>query len=181
MVGVIVVFPKLENAKYIKNILIRNGIDVTAVHTSGAQAILTAENMEEGLIICGYRFRDMMYDELREYLPESFEMLLITSKSHWEECDDSSIVKLAMPVKAFDLLQTAGMLLDTLERRKKKRRMRPKTRSEEDRKLIGKAKEILMQNHDMTEEEVHRYLQKKSMDSGTNLVEMSKMVLEMYR
>ena len=114
MVGVIVVFPKLENAKYIKNILIRNGIDVTAVHTSGAQAILTAENMEEGLIICGYRFRDMMYDELREYLPESFEMLLITSKSHWEECDDSSIVKLAMPVKAFDLLQTAGMLLDTL-------------------------------------------------------------------
>lgn len=89
--------------------------------------------------------------------------------------------KLAMPVKAFDLLQTAGMLLDTLERRKRKRRMRPKTRSEEDRKLIGKAKEILMQNHNMTEEEVHRYLQKKSMDSGTNLVEMSKMVLEMYR
>ena len=29
----------------------------------------------------------------------------------------------------------------------------------------------------MTEEEAHRYIQKCSMDSGTNMVEMAKMVL----
>ena len=33
-------------------------------------------------------------------------------------------------------------------------------------------------NH-MTEEEAHRYLQKTSMDSGTNLVETAQMVLSM--
>ena len=32
----------------------------------------------------------------------------------------------------------------------------------------------------MSEEEAHRYLQKTSMDSGTNLVEMSEMVLKMF-
>jgi AmiR/NasT family two-component response regulator len=31
----------------------------------------------------------------------------------------------------------------------------------------------------MTEEEAHRYLQKTSMDSGTNLVETAQMVLSM--
>lgn len=181
MVGVIVLFPKLENAKYIKNILVRNGIEVTAVHTSGAQAILTTDNLEEGLIICGYRFKDMMYDELKEYLPEGFEMLLIASQAHWQECDDSSIVKLAMPVKAFDLMQTVNMLLDTLERRKRKRKLKPRARSDEDKMAISRAKEILMENHGMTEEEAHRYLQKRSMDSGTNLAEMARMVLEMYQ
>lgn len=180
MVGVIVLFPKLENAKYIKNILVRNGIEVIAVHTSGAQAILTTENLEEGLIICGYRFKDMMYDELKEYLPDGFQMLLIASQTHWEECDDSDIVKLAMPIKAYDLMQTVNLLLESLERRRRKRKLKPKARSDEDRKIISRAKEILMENHDMTEEEAHRYLQKRSMDSGTNLVEMSRMVLDMY-
>ena len=180
LVGVIVLFPKLENAKYIKNILIRNGVDVIAVHTSAAQAILTTETMEEGLIICGYRFRDMMYNELRDYLPDSFEMLLVVSQAHWDECDDNRVVKMAMPIKAFDLMQTVQTLLDSLERRKRRRKQKPRVRSEPPKNPISRAKEILMESHDMSEEEAHRYLQKKSMDSGTNLVEMARMVLDMY-
>ena len=41
------------------------------------------------------------------------------------------------------------------------------------------AKELLMVRNHMTEEEAHRYLQKTSMDSGTNLVETAQMVLSM--
>ena len=37
--------------------------------------------------------------------------------------------------------------------------------------------ELLMERNRMTEEEAHRYIQKYSMDSGTNMVEMAKMVL----
>ncbi|MDO4556678.1 MAG: ANTAR domain-containing protein [Lachnospiraceae bacterium] len=180
MVSVVVLFPKLENAKYIRNILVRNGIEVTAVHTSGAQAILTTENMDEGLVICGYRFKDMMYGELREYLPDDFEMLLISSQTHWDECADSGVVRMMMPIKAFDLVETVNMMLESLERKRRKRRMKPKERSVKEKQLIRRAKEILMDNHGMTEEEAHRYLQKRSMDSGTNLVEMSQMVLDMY-
>ena len=32
----------------------------------------------------------------------------------------------------------------------------------------------------MTEEEAHRYLQKRSMDNGTNMVETSYMVLQVF-
>lgn len=43
--------------------------------------------------------------------------------------------------------------------------------------LIKKAKELLMERNNMSEGEAHRYLQKCSMDSGTNLVETAEMVL----
>ena len=42
---------------------------------------------------------------------------------------------------------------------------------------IRKAKELLMTRNNMSEEEAHRYLQKSSMDSGTNMVETAEMVL----
>ena len=39
MISVIVVFPKLEEAKSIKNLLVRNGIDVIAACSTGAQVM----------------------------------------------------------------------------------------------------------------------------------------------
>ena len=42
--------------------------------------------------------------------------------------------------------------------------------------MIDAAKKLLMDRNSMTEEEAHRYMQKCSMDSGTNLVETAEMV-----
>ena len=55
--------------------------------------------------------------------------------------------------------------------------MMPAARSDADRKLIEDAKALLIARNHMTEEEAHRYLQKSSMDSGTNLVETAQMLL----
>ena len=43
--------------------------------------------------------------------------------------------------------------------------------------MIRQAKELLMARNNMSEAEAHRYLQKSSMDSGTNMVETAQMVL----
>lgn len=67
MVNVIIVFPKIEEAKSIKNLLIRNGISVTKVCTTGAQAAQAADACDDGVIICGYKFLDMMYSDLENY------------------------------------------------------------------------------------------------------------------
>lgn len=53
----------------------------------------------------------------------------------------------------------------------------PPQRSDAGRKDILEAKQLLMERNHMTEEEAHRYLQKTSMDSGTNLVETAQMLL----
>lgn len=52
-------------------------------------------------------------------------------------------------------------------------------RSAEEDFVIQRAKEILMSRNHMTESEAHKYLQKCSMDSGTNVVETAQMVLSM--
>ena len=47
--------------------------------------------------------------------------------------------------------------------------------------LLKEAKGILMARNHLTEGEAHKYLQKCSMDSGTNLVETASMVLAMQK
>ena len=119
----------------------------------------------------------MMYSELREYLPDRFEMLLIASQGKWEEGLASGVMGLTMPIKAYDLMNTLQMMLQNMERRRRKRKKTIKSRTPEQEALIRKAKELLMARNNMTEEEAHRYLQKNSMDSGTNIVETAEMVL----
>lgn len=179
MFSIIVGFPKSEDALCIKNVLVRNGYNVSEPCTLGAQVISLANNLDEGIVVCGYRFSDMHYSELNNYLPKGFEMLMVASPEKLEYCQDN-IICLQMPIKMNDLLNTLQMMSYEYQRRKKKEKDKPKVRTEEEKALIQKAKRILMDRNNMTEEEAHRYLQKTSMDSGTNLVEMSEMVLKMF-
>lgn len=50
-------------------------------------------------------------------------------------------------------------------------------RSAEDQKIIEQAKYLLMNRKQMTEAEAHRYLQKKSMESGVRLVDLARQYL----
>lgn len=181
MENVIIVFPKAEDGKNIRNLLVRNGIDVDAVCTSGSQALEYANRLQEGIVICSYRFTDMYYTRLKEDLPPSFDMLLIASQSHWLEQGDDTVMKIGMPLKLFELLNTIHMMFEAQTRRRKKRRAFPKVRSEEENKIIKDAKTVLMDRNHMTEAEAHRYLQKCSMDSGNSIVETAGMVICLYR
>ena len=86
MTNIIVVLPKLEDAKKVKNLLVRNGFQVTGVCTTGAQAISQADGLHDGIVISSYKLVDMMYDQLQECLPNGFEMLLMASQSVINEC-----------------------------------------------------------------------------------------------
>lgn len=82
-----------------------------------------------------------------------------------------------MPIKVYDLMNTVEMMTRSMVQRRRKRRQEQKERSPGQQMLIKKAKELLMERNNMSEGEAHRYLQKCSMDSGTNLVETAEMVL----
>lgn len=178
MINIIVVFPKLEEAKGIKSLLSRHGYNVVAACATGAQAINIVDNMDEGIVVCGYKFPDMIYSELRDYMPSSFEMLLVTTQTKSDECTDNDIVCLVMPIKVNDLINTVEMLIQSIYRRKKKAKSIPRTRDESELKLIEEAKKVLIERNNMTEPEAHRYIQKTSMDSGNTMVETARMVLE---
>lgn len=179
MTNVIVLFPKIEDAKNIRNLLVRHGFHVTAVCVTGAQALSSANSLGDGILVCGYKYPDMLYTELASCLPPHFEILLMASQRVLSEGVGSGIMSVAMPLKVQDLLNTLEMMVANAERRRKKRKAMPKPRSEADQKILDEAKALLMDRNGMTEEEAHRYIQKCSMDSGTNLVETAGMVLSM--
>lgn len=181
MTSIIVVFPKVEEAKGIKNLLVRNGFSVTAVCITGAQALGYLDDLNDGIVVCGYKMPDMMYADLFDCMPKGFEMLLMASAHAINEGVRENIITLTMPLKVHDLINTVDMMVQSMERARKKKRLRPKERSEEEATLILEAKRVLMERNNMSEEEAHRYIQKCSMDSSTNMVETAQMVLSMMK
>lgn len=179
MADIIVAFPKLEDAKNLRKLLIRNGYDINLVCDSGAQIIHAANRLDGGVVICGYRFSDMHFSEVLEYLPRGFQMLLMASPGKLADRDTKDVVTLPMPIKVQDLLNTLEMMLVQYARWRKKQKKKTEGRSENDRRTILAAKELLMERNQMTEEEAHRYLQKVSMDSATNMVETAGMILDL--
>ncbi len=141
-----------------------------------------ADSLNDGIIICGYKLTDMIYSQLHENLPFGFEMLLMASQQIiGSGVIERDIMCLSMPLKVHDLINTVDMMSQGIERRRRKLRAKPKERNAEEVRLIKDAKEVLMNRNHMSEEEAHRYIQKCSMDSGTNLVETSQMVLTMMK
>ena len=177
MTSVIVVFPKIEDAKNIKNLLTKSGFHVLLACSTGAQALQQMDHLDGGVVVCGYKMADMIYSQLRDYMPPQFEMLLVASQNLWSECSSSNLVCLAMPIKVHELVNTLGMMVQAQERRRKKEKQKGKLRTPEEQAFILEAKRLLMERNNMTEEDAHRYIQKCSMDSGTNMVETAQMVL----
>lgn len=180
MVNIIVVFPKIEDAKGIRNLLVRHGFSVSGVCTTGAQALQCADLFQDGIVVCGYHVPDMFYRELHESLPEHMEMLLIASKRYWEGSKEEGIVYLPLPIKTNDLLNTVDMMAQALLRKKKKWKAQLKERSEEEKDVIEQAKRVLIERNHLSEAEAHRYIQKASMDAGTNMVETAQMILQLF-
>lgn len=181
MINIIVALPKIEDAKGIRGVLVKNGFQVTAVCSTGAQCLSHLRDLSDGIVICAYKMTDMIYMELHDCLPQGFDMLLVASQTVLNEyrCDD--IMCLAMPFKVHDLINTVDMMSQTIMRRRRKAKTGPRQRSIEETALLKEAKELLMNRNHMSEEEAHRYIQKCSMDSGTNMVETAQMVLTMMR
>ena len=178
MIDIIVVFPQMKDGQGIRNLLVRNGYRVGIACTSGAQAKTYMDNIDYGIVVCGYKFSDMMYSELFHDLGPTFEMLLVASRAKLEEGVSDGIVCVEMPLKSYDLLNTLEMRMQALERIRKKGRQKPKERNIAQKAIIDEAKKLLMNTRNMTEEEAHRFIQKSSMDSGTNMVETAQMVLQ---
>lgn len=180
MTNIIVAFSKPEDGKSIKNILMRSGFGVTAVCTSGAQTIAVLDGLSSGIVVSGYRLRDMIYSELKHCLPSNFEMLLVASPNKWSGQNVGNTVCLPLPLKVHDLVTTLGMMEEAQKKQRRRfSKQTPVKRSAEDQSVIDEAKRLLIERNRMTETEAHRYIQKCSMTSGCNLVETALMVISL--
>jgi AmiR/NasT family two-component response regulator len=172
---VVVVLPKLDDAKKIRKILISHGFSQVLACASASLALQEVSQHSHGLVISGYKLKDMYYLELAESLPKHFELVLLGSASAISE-SGAGILSLATPLKVYDLVNTVEMVLRQTEWKLRKDK-KPKKRTEREENYIRNAKFLLMERNHLTEEEAHRYIQKSSMDNATNMVETAQMIL----
>ncbi|MDO4804653.1 MAG: ANTAR domain-containing protein [Lachnospiraceae bacterium] len=180
MVNIIVVFRKIEDARNIRKVLVRNGFTVTAVCSTGLAAIELFDDFKNGIVVCGYQMTDMPYTEIYDNLPEDFQMLLMARESVLPMLRENDIVCLPMPARVRDLVETVSMMQRAIEANIRKKRSGAKSRSNEDKATIEDAKRLLMERNNMTEPEAHRYLQKTAMDTATSMAETAGMVLDLF-
>ena len=86
-----------------------------------------------------------------EDIPSYFEMLLLASGRVIAEAP-TSVLTVEMPMKVSDLVNTVDMMLSQIERRLKKEKKKPKTRSWKEQNYISNAKFLLMERNHLSEE-----------------------------
>ena len=175
---ILISMPRYEDAGHIQRIVSGSGIwEQSFICESGNEMLRCAEDRDVSIVICTKRLSDMGYEELSTYLPAHVNMVLLTKDAGLEPFS-SNIIKLLMPFKPDDLKDTLSMLLPGSFALGRKQKPKPKPqRSEEEKKLIEKAKLILMDRNGMTEPEAFRYIQKSSMDMGRTMTESAQMIL----
>lgn len=151
------------------------GFQADIACSTGAEVLRYAAKYEIDLILCGFKLRDMVGEELFSDLPNGTDMLMIAPQGELDCLENGQIRGLAAPVRRSALLE---QLTNILDEHAAKEKMAAKNRSLADKQVIQDAKQHLMTQHNMTEETAYRFIQKHSMNTGTKMVDMAKRILE---
>lgn len=175
MEKVILAFESEKTAARVRDILESSGVAGCLICHSAAEVKRLVNKQGVSVVVCGYKLRDETAEALCEDLPVTCSVLVLAMQNLLDMIENEDVFKLVAPVSRNDLLSSVRML--TQMGRRMERFVRPR-RSGEEKVLIEKAKALLMDRNGMTEEQAHRFLQKKSMDSGARLLQTAQMVLD---
>lgn len=179
MGSVLIAMSKVEDAKKFAQLIKRQGMSLdVSICEKGADVLRIANDRDYGAVICLAHLKDMGYEELAEMLPEFFGLIVLTKDESLVQTD--RMVKLILPFKARDLVDAVESMTQDFYQKLKAKKRAPKKRDTLEQNLVDQAKQILMEDNGMSEEEAFRYMQKNSMDLGRKMVETAQMVISLY-
>ena len=174
---IVVAFANEEAQRRIVRLRESAGVGSAGCFFAGSDVIRTVRKLGSAIVVCGFKLRDMTASDLAASLRGCAALLVISSAVNLDFCEGENLFKLPTPVPRPDFFSTLEML-QRLEASNLRRP--PPKRKEEEQQLIAKAKELLMDVNRMTEAEAHRFLQKRSMDTGAKLAETAQIILDSY-
>ena len=180
MASVLISMSNAETAKKIASIIKRSGMlhDINICDT-GAEILRIANDRDFGVVICERILRDMNYREIIELMPAFFGTIVLTKDASLEVIN-SNMVKLILPFRPLDLINTVDMITENFYTSPKKKN-EPIRRSNEEKRIVDQAKHMLMDRNGLSEEEAFRYIQKSSMEQGRKMSETAQMILTLYK
>lgn len=182
MNGVIVACKDSAMCDKLSQCLASAGISVLGTATKGASALHLASRFYDkgGVLLCAYAMSDMTAYELYKIKPDNFDMVVLLSARQRSVFHGSGMLCLDIPINRADLIETLAMLTEhkwTRMNAGSKKISKPAERTEDEKDLIANAKALLMDRNNMTEPDAHRFMQKRSMDSGEALAEVAQKIL----
>ena len=167
METVIVAFENNKNALRVKEILEEDGAADCLVCRTADQVRRASRQFRMPVVVCGYKLGDQTAQLIFDDLP-ACAMLVLARQDVLELMDNDEIFRLPAPASRVDLLASVRMLLQV------GRRLEQRTRPQRSQEELA----VLMDRSGMSEEQAHRYLQKKSMNSGARLTQTAQLVLD---
>ena len=168
---VIVAFERPSNCDRLREILESTGEFSCLTCRSAAQVKRAVGKQRLDLVVCGFKLADESCEDLFHDLPQRCAMLMVAPQAQLDLCTAAGIFKLSAPVRRSELLASVRLLAQLS-------RSRTPERSLEERELVDRAKQALMDRDGMSEEQAHRFLQKQSMDNGARLADTARRVLD---
>lgn len=170
------IFLALSNKKVavsIAKMLISEGIGITSLVKNISEMTNMFSYYRGGIIITSCMFDGLNISNLLNDVPDTYTVILIGNKDQLDNCECDDVFKLAVPLHKNDLICAVDMMTTFSSSYNPS-----KTKTNEEEKIITRAKHVLIDTYSMTEEQAHRYIQKKSMDTGKKLVDIAKIILE---
>ncbi len=170
MAKIVVAFRDRVTAESVASLLRESGYEVIRVCTAGDEIKRTFSQIQDGILICGARFKDRTLDQIVHDLNEHVEILCISKQEAAADIRSARVFHLQPPVRRSILAAWADMLIQL-------HYQKLPHRETTDRQVIDSAKQKLMQEMHFSEAEAHRYLQKFSMRNGIRMTQAAEQIL----
>lgn len=174
MVRTVVAFESAATLNGVADMLEKNGIAVRYRCRTAPDTIRSVRIMGGGVVICGYKMGDTTAEQMCYDLGEDVSCLMLAKPVQLDLCEHEAVFKLPLPIKPSEFIGSVTMLLQLDNKRVQSR---IGTRSSQDKDTIAKAKALLIRQRGMTEEQAHRYLQKRSMETSSKMAVTAKTVI----
>lgn len=171
---IIIAMPKIEDGNKLGKMLAKHGYNADLICTTASEVLSESSRRDDGVVICCGRMKDMSFIEVKECLPTTFELIILTKNIDSDDLPEDT-VKISMPFQVSTLINTIETSFSKYY--KKHRSSSYHGRTNDEKKDIETAKAILMEKNGLTEPEAHRYIQKNSMDSSRTMAEVAAMII----
>lgn len=167
-----------DYAKRIASVLHSSGLYVGSVCVSGAQLMNFAnKHYHGGVVVCSVKLRDMPAVNLPRVIGPGYDFLFLISPQLAGMKDSIEHASLMMPINRMSLISTVNMFLNVSDYTPLSIKKKLAAGNYEEKQVILKAKNLLISRNNLTEPQAHRFIQKKSMDTGKKMVETAMIIL----
>lgn len=173
MERIILAFSKDETAAKFKRMLDGSGFEVYAVAHTASELLRIVSGLDNILIIMGYKLKDGTIDDVFDGLRAGQKIMSIVKAERQDMIDNDDIFVLPLPVGRERLISSIEVLFGVIP----KTHSKTDDRSVEEKEYIDKAKLYLMEKYRMTEQQAHRFIQKRSMDTGSKFADTARQIL----